>query len=62
MLRQAFRAMGCQMQALLDSNTPAAAAALEALPGWFAGWEQCLSRFRPESELMRLNRSAGRWP
>ena len=60
MLRQAFRAMGCQMQALLDSNTPAAAAALEALPGWFAGWEQCLSRFRPESELMRLNRSVGR--
>jgi FAD:protein FMN transferase len=55
-----FRAMGCQMMALLDSDTPGARAALEQVPGWFAGWERCLSRFREDSELARLNRSAGR--
>ena len=50
-----FRAMGCQMQALLDEDTPQAAATLAQVPGWFEGWEQTLSRFRAGSELSRLN-------
>jgi thiamine biosynthesis lipoprotein len=54
-----FRAMGCQMQALVDADTPEVAAALAQVPGWFEGWEQTLSRFRAGSELSRLNAMAG---
>lgn len=51
--------MGCQMLALLDDDTPQAAPALAAVPGWFEAWEGHLSRFRDDSELSRLNRAAG---
>jgi thiamine biosynthesis lipoprotein len=56
-----FRAMGCTMLAALDADADDAdaQAALDAVPRWFAAWEQCLSRFRPMSELSRLNRRAG---
>jgi thiamine biosynthesis lipoprotein len=54
-----FRAMGCQMQALLDDDGAEAAEALEQVPGWFEEWEQALSRFRADSELSRLNASGG---
>ncbi|MBU6335012.1 MAG: FAD:protein FMN transferase [Chloroflexi bacterium] len=56
-----FRAMGCTMLAALDAEAHdvAAQAALDAVPHWFAAWEQCLSRFRPTSELSRLNHRAG---
>ncbi len=52
-----FAAMGCQMLAAIDTCdvTP-----LALVPEWFADWEQCLSRFRPESDLSRLNAAAGR--
>lgn len=56
-----FKAMGCRMIAILDSPAPEAEQLLEQVPGWFEEWEQCLSRFRPSSELSRLNASAG-WP
>jgi len=55
-----FRAMGCTVEAQLETaddgtsllgEVPAAAERLEA----------CLSRFRPESELSRLNAAAGAW-
>ncbi len=54
-----FRAMGCQMLAMIDSDTPEAGEALAQVPGWFEGWENALSRFRSDSELMRLNAAAG---
>jgi thiamine biosynthesis lipoprotein len=54
-----FRAMGCQMLAAVDSDEARAAEALAQVPAWFAEWETTLSRFRPESELSRLNQSDG---
>lgn len=56
-----FKAMGCRMIAMLDSPLSNAPRILQQVPGWFEDWEQSLSRFRPDSELNRLNRSAG-WP
>ncbi|MBX0328959.1 FAD:protein FMN transferase, partial [Oscillochloris sp. ZM17-4] len=61
MERLEFRAMGCQMLAVIDADGEEAAAALRQVPGWFEEWEQCLSRFRPSSELSRLNADAGYW-
>jgi thiamine biosynthesis lipoprotein len=58
MQRLVFRAMGCRMLAVLDADGPAAGH-LERVPQWFAEWEQCLSRFRADSELSALNRHAG---
>jgi thiamine biosynthesis lipoprotein len=54
-----FRAMGCQMTALVDADTPEAIAALAQVPAWFEGWEQSLSRFRADSELNQLNARPG---
>jgi thiamine biosynthesis lipoprotein len=54
-----FRAMGSHMMAALDADTPEAAERMAGLPGLFEQWEQALSRFRPDSELSRLNRTAG---
>jgi thiamine biosynthesis lipoprotein len=54
-----FRAMGSEMLAAVDSAVPEAAALLDAVPGWFAAWEAALSRFNDESELSRLNQTAG---
>ncbi len=61
MVQIRFRAMGCAMLAVIDADAAdtGAQAALDAVPRWFAAWEQCLSRFRPTSELSRLNRRAG---
>jgi thiamine biosynthesis lipoprotein len=49
--------MGTTVTVVLPAPDAAAAVAVEAL---FATWETTLSRFRPESELSRLNASAGR--
>ncbi len=57
--KQEFRAMGCQMLAVLDNPSPRSQARLAQVPGWFEEWEQCLSRFRNDSELVQLNQSAG---
>lgn len=54
-----FRAMGCQMLAVVDSDDPSFATQLAAVPNWFEGWEQQLSRFRPDSDLSRLNAMNG---
>ena len=54
-----FRAMGCQMLAAIDDTSPRARRLLEQAPEWFESWEDCLSRFRPHSELNQLNRSQG---
>lgn len=54
-----FKAMGCRMVAIVDSSAPQVPELLQQVPVWFEEWEAALSRFRPESELNRLNRSAG---
>jgi hypothetical protein len=54
-----FHAMGSHMLAATDADTPTAAARLEQVPHWFETWESRLSRFRVDSELMRLNRANG---
>jgi thiamine biosynthesis lipoprotein len=54
-----FRAMGCLVRAQVESDDPQAEARLRRVPEWFETWEARLSRFRPESELCRLNNRAG---
>lgn len=54
-----FRAMHCQMSAIVDSNSPRVAERLAQVPKWFADWEQRLSRFQPDSELSQLNQRSG---
>jgi thiamine biosynthesis lipoprotein len=56
--RLEFRAMGCEMLAAIDAETRPAL--LSKVPEWFEEWEQTLSRFRFDSELMRLNQTRGR--
>ncbi|HSB91213.1 MAG TPA: FAD:protein FMN transferase [Anaerolineales bacterium] len=60
MHRFEFEAMGSRILAVVDGLDRRAEARLAEVPGWFETWEDCLSRFRPESELSRLNRSAGK--
>ena len=50
-----FRAMNCQMAAMIDAHSRQAEEALAQVPRWFADWEQCLSRFIADSELNRIN-------
>ena len=59
MQRLEFRAMGCQMLAVIDSASIDASRALENVPVWFEEWESSLSRFRDNSELSALNRADG---
>jgi FAD:protein FMN transferase len=57
-----FRAMGCQMTAVLDTESGIATDILAFVPEWFAEWEQHLSRFIVDSELNQLNQDhAGDW-
>lgn len=53
-----FRAMGCQMLAILEQDADRPSKVLLEVPDWFENWEQSLSRFRIDSELSRLNRTA----
>lgn len=52
--------MGCEMEAYASAKNGIAPPALGRVPAWFEGWEQCLSRFRLDSELSRLNQSPDR--
>jgi len=61
MQRIEFRAMNCQMLAVIDSDESAATTALAEVPGWFERWEQCFSRFRADSDLSQLNQRSGEW-
>ncbi|MGD8552269.1 MAG: FAD:protein FMN transferase [Anaerolineales bacterium] len=61
MVKIEFRSMGSNMRVVLEEDTPQARQALSLVPVWFEGWEACLSRFRPDSELNELNRHAGQW-
>ena len=60
MQRLEFRAMGCQMLAVIDSDNASASEVLAQVPVWFAEWEASLSRFRDDSELSALNRADGK--
>ncbi len=51
-----FRSMGTDVNVLLPAGNGAGVAEVERL---FDDWDRRFSRFRPDSELMDLNRSAG---
>src|SRR5690349_8840246 len=51
--------MGCHMLAVVDRDDASVATHLAAVPHWFEAWEQQLSRFRPDSDLSRLNTTSG---
>ncbi len=55
-----FRAMGCTVTVQLQTDADGIAI-LGQMPDRFNELEDCLSRFRPASELMRLNAHAGDW-
>jgi thiamine biosynthesis lipoprotein len=55
-----FRAMGCKVALQLQTRADGEAV-LRRVPGQVEALEARLSRFRPESELSRLNRQAGKW-
>ena len=52
-----FRAMGCRIY--IASDSPSQPNNFAEIPQWFDEWEDHLSRFRPDSELNRLNRANG---
>src|SRR3954452_17130309 len=54
-----FPAMGTTISLLAPAED--AEAARDTVQALFAEWEAALSRFRPESELSRLNAGAGAW-
>jgi thiamine biosynthesis lipoprotein len=58
MRRVAFRAMGTEVSVVAEADAAAGAGAEVAR--LFERWERALSRFRPDSELSRLNARAGR--
>jgi len=47
--------MGSQILVALDIDTDQPERAMLEVPAWFADWEETLSRFKPDSELSRLN-------
>ncbi len=53
--------MGCRMLAAIDNDVEFVDNALDQVPGWFEEWEQSLSRFRYDSELIQLNTNSERW-
>jgi thiamine biosynthesis lipoprotein len=55
-----FRAMGCQINVWLETDGDGSAI-LQQVPDWIEAIETRLSRFRPDSELSRLNTRVGDW-
>jgi thiamine biosynthesis lipoprotein len=56
MARHSFRAMGTDVELLVAATAAAARSAFSAAEDEFERLERLLSRFRPDSELSRLNR------
>src|SRR5512137_1408996 len=54
-----FHAMGSEVMAALDTSE-VNSHVLERVPDWFDSWEDSLSRFRPDSELNRVNAASGK--
>lgn len=65
MQRVAFRAMGCNVSAIVHAHSAqaklGATILLACVQTWFIRWEKCLSRFQPTSELCRLNCTHDTW-
>jgi thiamine biosynthesis lipoprotein len=55
--RLSFRAMGGEMLAIMEGDFDSSPSIMDQVPSWFEDWEQTLSRFRPSSELSRLNQT-----
>ena len=55
-----FRGMGCAISVQLETEMDGAAL-LNSIPAQVEAAEARLSRFRPQSELMKLNAQAGKW-
>jgi len=55
--RMPFRAMGCEMLAILEHDSDSPPDILREVSNWFEVWEQSLSRFRLSSELSIVNRT-----
>jgi FAD:protein FMN transferase len=55
--RLKFHAMGTDILACVDNGLDQPPVELTRVPIWFEDWEQALSRFRPDSELSRLNQT-----
>ncbi len=55
-----FRAMGCQVNVVLESIANGHKI-LQEVPAWIEAIEASLSRFRPQSELSQLNAHVGEW-
>ncbi len=55
-----FEAMGSRFNVWLETEADGAEV-LQHVPAWVEEYEAVLSRFRPQSELSRLNTRAGRW-
>jgi thiamine biosynthesis lipoprotein len=53
----AFRAMGTDVELLVRPSNAGASGAFDAVEAEFERLEQLMSRFRPDSELSRLNRA-----
>lgn len=49
----------CAVDSIGETQQRSAQQRLERVPAMFEAWEQALSRFRPESELSRLNERTG---
>jgi thiamine biosynthesis lipoprotein len=61
-MKRAFRAMGTEIQVLTDdADRSAFDLAFDAVAAVFDREESRFSRFRDDSELTRVNRSAGAW-
>jgi FAD:protein FMN transferase len=62
-IRRSFRTMGTKVELVLRPSTGAKTAArlLRKVEAVFAEQDARFSRFRPESELSRVNAEAGRW-
>jgi thiamine biosynthesis lipoprotein len=56
MQRHVFRAMGTEIEFLVEPANEGAPEAIAGAVDDFERLEQCMSRFRPDSELSRLNR------
>jgi FAD:protein FMN transferase len=59
MTTKAFEAMGSRITVIIDDDKDTAESGLEKVPLWFEDWESVLSRFRPGSELNRLQGGSG---
>jgi thiamine biosynthesis lipoprotein len=57
-----FRAMGSHMSVWIETDDlKTATSAFDRVEALFAGYEQSLSRFRPDSDLSQLNAATGQW-